>query len=139
MSYNITGLKRRSIHLELPLDFDFQAWVRAQPVRTEQGYENIGRRWCLEENAAIAVNLAEHTWKLGIFNQELSGRVEDNALVCYALDWTGEGSGNLYSDILLPLFKEFKGSLSALVVWEGGDSVYQLDIHDGVISDVEIK
>jgi hypothetical protein len=39
----------------------------------------------------------------------------------------------------LPLFKEYKGNLSALVVWEGGDVVIDLIIKDGVVDEQPIQ
>lgn len=141
MSYNITSFKTKSMHLAFPINFDFQAWVRAQPDRTVQGYENAGKRWCLEEkdDAHIWTDLAARTWKLPLLNQELTGVIEGDTLTVTEMDWRGDGSGHLYSDILMPLFREFKGNLSALVVWEGGDTITQLDIREGVVEETELS
>jgi hypothetical protein len=141
MSYNITKWKIRELHLELPLTFDFQHWLTTQPDRTEKGYENVGKRWCLEEREPIAVqvNLTAQTWKLDILGNELSGDIVEDRLMTLAMeDWTGDCSGHLYSDILLPLFKNFEGTLVALVVWEGGDTVANLSIVDGVVSEEKL-
>ena len=142
MSYNITNWKIRQLYLELPSDFDFEQWLRNQPDFNEKGYENVGKRWCLKETTypeAIQANLAKKTWKLDLQSQMLSGIIEGNKLITSDLDWRGDGSGHLYTDILLPLFKEFKGTLEALVIWEGGDSIYQLNINNGIVEEVEIK
>jgi len=45
----------------------------------------------------------------------------------------------MYEDILIPLFEQFKGNFSALVVWEGGDSVQRLTVQDGVVNDEEVE
>ncbi len=141
MSYNISGWKLRSIHLALPLTFDFQTWVRSQPDLDERGYTNYGKLWCIEEQdtAVIQTNLAAQTWKLEICNQELSGVIDDDALIVTALDWRGDSSGYLYSDILLPLFRAFQGALEAIVIWEGGDTIKRLSIRDGVVEDKEME
>lgn len=142
MSYNITSMKASKVSLRLPLDFDFTKWIAEQPSRDEHGYENIGRRWMLEDPVAISANLAEGTWQLSLFGEDdkvIKGIIEDGALVATALeDWEGDGSGYLYSDVLLPLFREFKGSLEAIVVWEGGDSIKRLSIHDGVVEETDV-
>lgn len=139
MSYNITRFKVRRLELELPLTFDFLQWVRGLPDTDEEGHENIGKRWCLEdEDIAIKTDLARATWSLELFDQELRGAIENNRYITNAIDWQGEFSGYLYSDILLPLFKEFKGYLRALVVWERGDSVVELNIEDGGVSEVDL-
>lgn len=140
MSYNITRFKVNTVLLGLPRTFDFLQWVHTLPDRDEQGHENVGKRWCLEDDERISVkaNLADNTWELEIMNQSLSGVVLENHLAVRDIDWQGDFSGHLYGDILLPLFKEFKGSLSALVVWEGGDSVVRLSITEGEASEVDI-
>lgn len=141
MSYNISHWKLRSIHLALPLNFDFGQWVRSLSDRDEQGNENVGKRWCLEEHEtpAVQVNLVAQTWTLEILGQELTGVVDDDALVVTALEWADDGSGHLYSGILIPLFKAFDGDLNAIVVWEGGDSINQLSIHEGIVEDKEME
>jgi hypothetical protein len=143
MSYNITAWKIRHIHLELPLTFNFQEWLREQPDFTERGYENVGKRWCLEDrDSLVRCSLADGTWNLCASGHDLSGIIQGDTLLMSdpkALDWTGDGSGHLYSDILIPLFKAFQGDLNALVVWEGGDSIRQLAIASGIVSDKEIQ
>jgi hypothetical protein len=139
VSYNITGWKLEALRLALPLDFDFQSWLRSQPDRDEQGYENVGKRWCLEDGCAVLRDLAASTWKLSLSGKEIAGTIEGNKLVAAKLTgWTGDCSGILYSDILLPLFKEFNGTLVARVVWEGGDSIKQVHVHEGSIEETEL-
>lgn len=138
MSYNITAWKVRSMRLVLPLDFHFRHWLESQPDRDKDGYENTGKRWCLEDSS-LTLNLETRTWTLDASGQELAGTIEDDQLVATDVDWTSDGSGRLYGDILLPLFKDFKGNLDALVVWEGGDTITQLSIQGGVVDEVEVK
>src|SRR5260221_723638 len=116
MSYNIDTWKIQSLRFELPRNFDFQEWLDKQPDRNERGYENVGKRWCVEESEEIHVllNEAKQTWQLEMSNQSLSGKIMDEKLVVTEIDWRGEGSGHMYHDILLPLFREFHGSVDAI-------------------------
>lgn len=136
MSYNITSWKIRRIHLELPLTFNFRAWLKEHPA-------GPGVRWCLEDNeSACLCNLGENTWKLVASGHALSGIIEGDKLILNdpkSLNWRGDCSGHLYSDVLLPLFQSFKGDIDALVVWESGDSINHLNIVQGVVSDEEIE
>jgi hypothetical protein len=50
----------------------------------------------------------------------------------------GEFSGS-NSPRLRELLKHSKGTLIAVLVWEGGDSITKLTARDGVVSDVEIE
>lgn len=139
MSYNITAMKVHSLHLELPLTFDFRQWVEGLPFYTEDGLENVGKRWILaDEHIFLASNLAQGTWKLDLGGQTLRGIIDNDCLSLISLTWTGDGSGYYYSDILLPLFNQFKGSMDVLVIWEGGDTVQEVHIVDGQIEAKEI-
>jgi hypothetical protein len=137
MSYNIDNWKIRSLHLELPRNFDFQAWLATQPAALD------GVEICKgSEDAHIEIDEAQQTWKLLIpleFDELLTGVVLSNKLVANALELMGEFSGFIYSDVLLPLFVEFKGNLDAIVVWEGGDTIDHLTIKDGVVTENEIE
>lgn len=141
MSYNISSMKVSKISLVLPLRFNFQEWLEDQPSHDKRGYEKAGRRWCLEDSIVLWANLGEGTWKLSLMEggQTISGIIEGDSLVTTALeDWSSDGSGHLYSDILIPLFEAFQGTLEAIVVWERGDSVKRLAIHDGIVEETEI-
>ena len=143
MSYNITGWKVSAVHLELPRLFDFHAWVAALPEKDEQGYENSGRRWCLQDTrSGVTADLARGTWTLHASGKTLSGVIEGETYVACdpdRLDWTDDGSGHLFRGILLPLFHAFKGDLAALVIWEGGDSIERVTITHGSITREEVS
>ena len=137
MSYNITNINVSKVYLKLPLRFDFTKWITDQPKVDKNGYENIGRRWCVEDRIAVSANLGKGTWELSLMGgkKTIRGVIDGDSLVATALEsWTGDGSGHLYSSALLPLFAAFKGTLEAVVVWEGGDSIKRISIHDGRIS-----
>jgi hypothetical protein len=141
VSYNITAMKVRSIHLELPLTFDFQHWLQEQPRKDKQGYENYGRRWCLEAGEEVTAKLAKGTWKLGLGMADitLSGTIQGDKLIATKIDCRGDGSGYIYSDIILPLFEAFHGNLNALIIWENGDTIKQVTIQDGTIEEEEME
>src|SRR5258708_35424659 len=94
MSYNISSWKTRHLHLELPVDFDFQQWLTTQPNRDEKGYENVGKRWCLEEEEHVQADLVGNTWRLLLIGDcDLSGIIENNLLSVTDLNCSGEFSG----------------------------------------------
>lgn len=141
MSYNIDRMKVRSLQLVFPKDEKFfEAWLAVQPAKDAQGFKNVGVQWCREEgNVELVLDYETLTWHLNILEKTLSGIITDDGLVTTMLYWQGESSGQLYTNILLPLFQTYTGSISALVVWECGDSVRELTITDGVILEKEIE
>lgn len=71
---------------------------------------------------------------------EIHGYVKDGHFVVTRIDCSGEDSGTVMMDMLEPAFIKSTGHLIALCVWEGGDSINRLEVHDGSISwtDIEI-
>lgn len=131
MSYNITSFKMKHIDMTLPLTFDFQEWLASQP-------ESAGVRWCRDDKDGVQANLARNTWILPLSGQEISGNIQGDKLVVTRLECSSVGSGHIYSDIVLPLFKAFQGNLNAIVVWEGGDTVNRLTIDQGTAKEEEV-
>ncbi len=142
MSYDISSWKITNVHLELPLKFDFRSWLQKQPDKDAKGYATFGKRFCLEdERSRVLCDLVADTWQLSASGCALSGVIQDQKLILAdpdAINWDGDGSGYLYHDVLIPLFKDFQGDLEAIVIWEHGDSVRQLKIVQGVVSDEKI-
>jgi len=139
MSYNISRFHLQTVWLELPRDFDFLAWVRTLPDRDGQGSENTGKLWLTEkDDILLHVDMLSNTWELELLNQSMRGHVRPDALVVTDLDWNDEFSGILYDDILLPLFEQFKGTLTAVVVWESGDKIQHLLIQDGLTTEKDL-
>lgn len=52
-------------------------------------------------------------------------------------NWTGEGSGNTFSEYLRVLAMT-EGSADILLTWEGGDSMSGLRVRDGVVTQHKI-
>lgn len=132
MSTNITSLKIKQIHLALPLTFDFQAWLATQDDT------DAGIRWCKDDEDEVQAFLAKSTWKLPMSGHEMSGIIQGNQLIATAIECRSDGSSHIWSDVILPLFEQFNGRLSALVVWEDG-SVYRYTVQDGIGTEVEVK
>ncbi len=131
MSTNITSLKIKQIHLALPLTFDFQVWLGTQ------GNE-AGVKWCKDGDEGVQANLAKNTWKLPLFGHEISGTIEGSLLLVTDIKCRSEGSSHIWSDVILPLFEQCNGTLSALVVWQDG-SVYRTTVQDGKVTEVEVE
>lgn len=144
MSYNISRIKIHALSLSLPLDFDFQGWLTTLPDKDKHGYENAGKRWCREEGSEVTILLSSRAWKLVFVGDivlrgtVLRGATPEKALSATTLDCEGECSGNLFSDVILPLFAVFKGEFEAIVIWEHGDTVARVSVHDGTIEEKEL-
>ena len=70
---------------------------------------------------------------------ELRGTVEGERYNITYISCYGEGSGTVMNDMLEPAFAESKGNLVASWVWEGGDCINRLEVHDGSVSWVDIE
>ena len=121
MSYNISNFRLKSVSLVLPTDFKMKAFSR--------------RAW---DEIHLDV---DDTWE---YNQngegfQMGGEVTDAGLVATNLNCYSEGSGGDYHDLLVPLFKEFKGDLEASVVWEGGDTIEKVSIAKGILTETKIE
>ena len=71
----------------------------------------------------------------------ITGTIDD-ACILHVLDIQveGEGSGTAMNWIIEPALTESTGELTASCIWEGGDSINQLILKNGVVSwrDIEI-
>lgn len=69
----------------------------------------------------------------------IQGTLKDGILTVTEFEMIGEGSGAFYHWILEPALKESRGTLGALLVWEGGDSINRLTVKDGEVTSEEIE
>ena len=122
MSYNIDTFKLKKVRLILPIDIKFNKYAE----------------W-LDREGAVA-NLAKGTWSVNDNGEgfEMHGKVTKKGLEVTKVECWGEGSGGCYHEILLPLFEDYKGDLEAICIWEGGDSISQLSIKNGVVTERDI-
>jgi hypothetical protein len=121
MSYNVTSFRLKSVSLTLPRDFSIKSFSR--------------RAW---HEIAVDVVVNEWGYNEGGEGFQMGGDVTNDGLVVTSLDCYSEGSGTDYHELLIPLFKEFKGDLEATVIWEGGDTIERLSIVGGEATETEI-
>ena len=68
-----------------------------------------------------------------ILETELIGKIVKDMFYMEGISCRGEGSNIIMHDILIPALEESTGLLIAVCVWEGGDSITRLEVHDGVV------
>jgi len=121
MSYNIDTFKLKKVKLTLPIDIKLNKYAD----------------W-LKDTIA---DLNNGTWSVndGWEGFSMSGKIINSRLEVENIDCSGGGSGNAYEEILKPLFKDYKGDLEVVTVWEGGDSITKLSIINGVIKEKDIE
>ena len=132
MSYNISDWRTKILDaLSLPLaslydlmpDLINRGWRPEDPVITAMTPEGLQVRIhggdCLQ----------------------LDGRLmHDNTRVLLSsLTCEGEGSGTVWHEVLRPALAQSTGHLVAVRIWERGDSLDRLDVHDGVITETPIE
>ncbi len=71
--------------------------------------------------------------------QEIIGILKEGYLHISEMHLCGEGSGSVFNYILDNAFKFSKGYYEAVMVWEGGDSIYQYIVNNGVITETKIN
>lgn len=64
---------------------------------------------------------------------EITGKIIDGDLHVSEIECYGGGSGTAMKYMLEPALKDSKGILIVSCVWEGGDSINQLCVCDGVV------
>jgi hypothetical protein len=124
MSYNIDRWKTKKLEgLTIPLAAFYKHprkdWHPKQPILTDP------------EAGAVELRCG--------CEQHIKGVLKDGRLMVTEFDMTGEGSGTFYRDILEPALKESVGTLEAVLIWEGGDSVNRLMVKDGKVETEDIE
>ena len=111
MSYNIDTWKLKKVDLILPKGFNMETF-------SERAFGQIEVNSNLED--------WEYNWDdegLGI-----KGKITNKGLEVTDIQCRGEGSGNDYYDLLVPLVQKFNGYVEAGTVWEGGDTIAKITI-----------
>ena len=65
--------------------------------------------------------------------------LDDNMLVVSEITIYGEGSGTCFFEILKPALAKSMGYLEAVLIWEGGDSISQLLVEHGMVTESDIE
>lgn len=120
MSYNISTWKTIKLeNLTIPLkslyEIERKDWLPEQPKIIDS------------ETNAVRID--------GGCDQHIFGILTDEILTVTKLVITGEGSGSFMTEVFNNAFKQSKGELEAILIWEGGDSITKLTIKDGVIDE----
>ncbi len=124
MSYEITSWKTRKLeNLAIPYPAFFLS---------------TRKDWHPDEPEIINAETNEVSMKCGC-EQEIKGRLKDGILHITELDLSGEGSGSFMYYVMNDALKRSAGILEARLVWEGGDSVTNLSVKDGVVEQMEIE
>ncbi len=125
MSYNIDNWEtKKLVNLVVPLEAFYK-------------HERAG--WHPTKPTTFDTDTNEVVLKCGC-EQTIKGTLKDGLLSITAFDMAGEGSGRFYNWILEPALNESKGTLEAVIIWEGGDLIQRLKVTDGdvVSEDVEL-
>lgn len=123
MGYNITNFKIKKTSLEVSVK-DIYAleksleWLDMEPLQ----YNPL---------------TGEATIEMGC-GQTIEGVLEGDLLKIKDMYMSGDGSGHIYNDVLIPLLKKSKGKLQALVTWEGGDTINKLVSVEGKVTEIDI-
>lgn len=124
MSYNIDTWKTKRLdNLTIPLE----AFRRHE--RTD---------WHPLEPVIINAKTMEVSLACGC-EQAIKGILKDGALEVTSFEMSGEGSGTFYNWILESALKESKGSLEAVLIWEGGDSISRLIVNEGTVRTEQVE
>ena len=70
---------------------------------------------------------------------DIIGHIENKILHVHSIDISGEGSGGTLYYCLDDAIQHSKGELLAVRIWEGGDSINQIHVKDGVITEDDIE
>ena len=120
MSYNIDTFKVKELkYFIIPVD---------------SIYKSDRKDWYFER-----INQDDGTVLFENIETSIKGIVKDNLFHVSEIDCSGEGSGFIMNEILIPAFKDSKGYLEAICIWEGGDSITRLIVNDGIVKEKNIE
>ena len=119
MSYNVTGWKTKLIEdLKVPVDNVF-ALDFAKVSMPGKGQVYISSN-----------GLATHF--------QIHGTYDGNFVEISSVDYGGEASGSYWYDFKV-MFEGSTGRLIAVQIWEGGDSLTQLTVNNGQVTEEEFE
>lgn len=124
MSYNIDTFETKYVGMTLPLSLNME--------------EEFPDAYCSD----IEVDLEKKTWSYNEDGEgfQMGGSVDLKfGLILERVKCYGEGSGHDYEDVLKPLFEKYKGSMAAISIWEGGDSILKTIIDSGKITEENVE
>ncbi len=126
MSYDISSWKTKEIdNLLVPI------------LSLHYSNEYRKRGWTLVKTTELLDGKIIFTCSFGTASDRVQGILNpDTGMIeVTKLELCGEGSGMNYLKIILPALEKSSGRFSAILIWEGGDSVTRLEVNDGIVSD----
>jgi len=74
-----------------------------------------------------------------LYSSIILGEFDDEFFLVKRMKVLGPDSGDLWRDVLVPVFGESRGELAALIEWEAGNLLETFSIKNGRIKEREIK
>lgn len=99
-------------------------------------YKNSSTRYHPEKK-----NNNDRTTTFSLWETEIQGTIcDDLFLLVKKIDCSGDVSGSIMEEVLIPAFYDSTGTLIASCIWEGGDSVNKLTVNNGKVhwEDIDI-
>lgn len=122
MAYNITNLKIKKLeNFKVPLNAFYES--EDERFRVQGHTISIGNKIVIE----------------GICEQTIKGTINEGLITITELDLTGEGSGTFKRSILNEAFKQSTGQLEVIIVWEGGHSITNYVVNNGLVTETEVE
>lgn len=76
---------------------------------------------------------------LTFLDSEIKAKViEDNTMLVKGMNISGDGSGFFFHEVLKPALSKSTGTLIAVLIWEGGDSISQIEVTEGKIIEKQV-
>lgn len=71
--------------------------------------------------------------------QEIEGILKDGIIHVTRMKMSGEGSGIFKHEVLDNALKQSAGELEAVLIWEGGDTISNFHVKNGIIEETDIE
>lgn len=127
MSYNISTWKTKKLN-------DFRIPVAEIPMWSRQS-EGFQRREGLDPQH----NLSEGSTLFELGACYIFGTVIEGWLHVQKISLRDDFSGHVMFDMMIPLFAKTTGELTAVLIWESGDSSEVIKVVDGVYSSTDLE
>ncbi len=127
MSYNITTWMTRKLdNLVVPL----VALTLVSADLVSRGFRPDNPEIAFDDKGNLNVHC--HLCEAG----DIFGKLLVNQQVLInQIHLCGEASGTVYNEILKPALEKSRGTLQAILVWEGGDYIQRLTVQDGQVEE----
>jgi hypothetical protein len=134
MSYNITKWTTKSIdNLYIPLSalYDLSSTLIHRGWQPGQPSLNWRTGLC-------TIDCGEDAYVKG-YLQDTNHDNSPDTIQVTEIKFRGEGSGTFFNDVAVPALEKSRGQLSAVVIWEGGDSITSFNVSDGIVTKSRVE